>query len=390
MKGLKIVAIVKSKCPNCGEISEIESNEFNVVCFFCGVPYMPKEGIDNYNNYIARSIEVDTVNVNSENLKNYAMLGLASLKEKNAEKCGFYADDILKRNPLSSEGLLLKAYFVSNNYSKEEGIKLFFQSLKNCNDENLKKEIYDAFYECIVDYSVENYAFLFEKILFEGVNKYFSLLEYSLSMYFSKFESDEIDSNIFDAPNNDYVNSSFFKSFKNVDVIDLENNLIICDNLLFLINKEKIESCVSLNLISKEVGKYYNKSQKNKMSYYFYLKDNNMVEFNFTNENKLLDEFLTKNGYILDIVKGGCYVATCVYGSYMASEVYVLRRFRDRVLKNNFFGNIFVKLYYFISPSIVKVFGRTKLFNKINKNILDKFVKSLIKKGYDDTPYYGD
>ena len=68
------MANVKSKCPNCGEISEIESSEFNVVCFFCGVPYMPKEGIDNFNNHIARSIDIDTVNVHSENIKNYEKL----------------------------------------------------------------------------------------------------------------------------------------------------------------------------------------------------------------------------------------------------------------------------------------------------------------------------
>ena len=77
--------IKKSKCPNCGAISEIDINEFNVVCRICGVPYMPKEGIEAYNKHIANlvdSLTVDTVNVNAENIKNYALLGISALKEE--------------------------------------------------------------------------------------------------------------------------------------------------------------------------------------------------------------------------------------------------------------------------------------------------------------------
>lgn len=36
------MALKKSKCPNCGEISEVDDSEFNVVCRYCGVPYMPR------------------------------------------------------------------------------------------------------------------------------------------------------------------------------------------------------------------------------------------------------------------------------------------------------------------------------------------------------------
>ena len=39
------MTLKKAKCPNCGEISDIDIDEFNVVCFFCGVPYKPSEGI---------------------------------------------------------------------------------------------------------------------------------------------------------------------------------------------------------------------------------------------------------------------------------------------------------------------------------------------------------
>lgn len=85
--------------------------------------------------------------------------------------------------------------------------------------------------------------------------------------------------------------------------------------------------------------------------------------------------------------KKGCYVATCVYGSYDCPEVWTLRRYRDYSLANTLLGRIFIKIYYFTSPTIVKLFGNTKLFKNIIKKKLDKMVKKLNTDGYYDTPY---
>ena len=50
----------------------------------------------------------------------------------------------------------------------------------------------------------------------------------------------------------------------------------------------------------------------------------------------------------------GCYIATCVYGSYDCPEVWTLRRFRDEGLRKSRCGRAFVKLYYRISPALVR------------------------------------
>ena len=84
---------------------------------------------------------------------------------------------------------------------------------------------------------------------------------------------------------------------------------------------------------------------------------------------------------------GGCYVATCVYGSYDCPEVWTLRRFRDYNLYQTWNGRLFIKIYYAISPTIVKYFGKTKCFKFIFRKKLDKMVKRLNKKGYKSTPY---
>lgn len=85
---------------------------------------------------------------------------------------------------------------------------------------------------------------------------------------------------------------------------------------------------------------------------------------------------------------GGCYVATCVYGSYDCPQVWVLRRYRDFYLDEHWWGRLFIKVYYKISPTIVRIFGKTKMFNIINRHILDKKIDKLYKKGYKDTLYH--
>lgn len=84
---------------------------------------------------------------------------------------------------------------------------------------------------------------------------------------------------------------------------------------------------------------------------------------------------------------GGCYVATAVYGSYDCPEVWVLRRFRDSFLTQNWCGRMFIKIYYTISPILVKWFGKTQWFNQFGKRQLDKLVAKLKMNGFEDSPY---
>ena len=85
--------------------------------------------------------------------------------------------------------------------------------------------------------------------------------------------------------------------------------------------------------------------------------------------------------------KNGCYVATCVYGSYDCPEVWVLRRYRDSTLDNNILGKAFIKVYYALSPTLVKIFGKQNWFVCICTSILNKIVKKLQDKGIENTPY---
>ena len=84
---------------------------------------------------------------------------------------------------------------------------------------------------------------------------------------------------------------------------------------------------------------------------------------------------------------GGCYVATCVYGSYDCPQVWTLRRYRDYNLAETWYGRAFIRLYYSISPTLVKWFGEKKWFKRKWRSRLDKMVERLQGKGYESTPY---
>lgn len=83
----------------------------------------------------------------------------------------------------------------------------------------------------------------------------------------------------------------------------------------------------------------------------------------------------------------GCYVATCVYGSYDCPQVWTLRRFRDNTLAKTMLGRAFIHTYYAISPTLVKWFGNTSWFKNMLKEPLDRMVSKLKSSGVEDTPY---
>ncbi len=85
--------------------------------------------------------------------------------------------------------------------------------------------------------------------------------------------------------------------------------------------------------------------------------------------------------------KAGCYIATCVYGSYDCKEVWTLRRYRDNTLSKTWYGRLFIQIYYTISPILVKTFGNTQHFKRTWQRLLDRIVDNLRSKGVDGADY---
>lgn len=85
--------------------------------------------------------------------------------------------------------------------------------------------------------------------------------------------------------------------------------------------------------------------------------------------------------------KNGCYIATCVYGTYNCPELWILRRYRDYKLSSSWYGRLFVSFYYTVSPMLVKLFGKSVWFKSVCGRLIKRKIKKLTEQGYPDTPY---
>ena len=112
----------------------------------------------------------------------------------------------------------------------------------------------------------------------------------------------------------------------------------------------------------------------------------------FTKE-KAVKEDIKQTAYSVQIPntqtssKNGCYIATCVYGSYDCPQVWMLRRFRDDKLRKKWIGRGFIRIYYTVSPTLVKWFGDKTVFKAFWKKCLDSLILRLREEGIKDTPY---
>jgi len=74
---------------------------------------------------------------------------------------------------------------------------------------------------------------------------------------------------------------------------------------------------------------------------------------------------------------GGCFIATAAFGTALASEIDVLRDFRDAVLLESNIGRMFVSTYYTLSPPLADLIGRHESLRAITRWILQPIVTTV-------------
>ena len=70
-----------------------------------------------------------------------------------------------------------------------------------------------------------------------------------------------------------------------------------------------------------------------------------------------------------------CFVATAAYGSLLANDVEMLRRFRDRMLKHSVLGELAVETYYTFGPTVAGVVGESDLLRATARQLLTPVVR---------------
>jgi hypothetical protein len=69
-------------------------------------------------------------------------------------------------------------------------------------------------------------------------------------------------------------------------------------------------------------------------------------------------------------VTGYCFIATAAYGTETASQLKILRDFRDQVLLKNALGSRFVEVYYKLSPPVADFIAKSDFLRAIVREVL--------------------
>ena len=82
-----------------------------------------------------------------------------------------------------------------------------------------------------------------------------------------------------------------------------------------------------------------------------------------------------QGGGFWDWLNGHCFIATAAYGTDTATELDVLRDFRDRVLLSNALGSRFVDAYYKLSPPVADFIGEIDFLRAV---VREAFVNPVV------------
>ena len=324
------------KCPECGkDISDKAAS-----CPHCGNPMAslfekPKQD-----------------DKDRDELERYLALARRAKEENNGENATRYYDLVLQKDPLSWEASFYQVYFKAME-CKIMQISSAAVSIANCLDNVLylikeheksseqKPAVSEVLARCVMAVSMLSNG---------GINHY------------NKFPT--TDGAFGECANRVVTSGSIYNSF--VDA--MKKN--------FPDDKETISTA------AEGYANYIFNNQK------FY--DRDWGNRKIGEMEALIKE--TKPSFVASTIpeptkSGGCYIATSVYGSYDCPSVWTLRRYRDYELARTWFGRLFIRVYYAISPTVVRHFGKTKWFNSIWKRKLDKMVANLQNNGYESTPY---
>jgi hypothetical protein len=89
--------------------------------------------------------------------------------------------------------------------------------------------------------------------------------------------------------------------------------------------------------------------------------------------------FWPPGGDFWERLKNACFIATAAYGTETASQLYILRDFRDQVLLENALGSRFVATYYRVSPPVADFIAKSDFLRAVVREVLIDPVVNLLQ-----------
>ena len=407
------MAMIPAKCTNCGANIQVDESKEAGICEACGTAFITEKAINNYNTI--NNYHAEVVNVyNSPSTSNFEIIAGVLIKYKGSDCQITIPHDVQTIGEeafKNCEGLVSVVIPTSVKLIKNRAF-LGCTSLQSVVIPKSVEEIKDsAFNSCkslnsVVFESAKtkigNFAFSECSKLHQVVLP--SEIEYiSTSMFSLCLELEEI---IIPFGCKE-IHHGAFSCCRKLKKIELPESLLVIHDNAFscctslksitipasvrtIYAKEKVSetqtqvfstiSCFNCCESLREVTFKGNSTEIRGKTLFEHCPSDIVVHASESWKNQNSSKLTNK-------VSNGCYIATCVYGSYDCPQVWTLRRFRDDTLSSTWYGRAFIRTYYAISPTLVKWFGNTTWFKKMWKATLDRMVKKLKEEGVENTPY---
>ena len=340
-------------CEMCGS-TDLLKQEGVFVCQSCGCKYSVEEA---KKMMIEGTVEIQgTVKVDISNeLANLYQIARRAKDDNNSENAEKYYNQIITKDPSSWEANFYTVYYQSMN-CKIAGIQSAAIRLSNCEDtvlQLIKDNVSDVEERRKAVDEIGGRLVAISRMLFNAAKNHYDGIGYQIQA--------------------DYTQEFLNNCCAARDILYNYGDYLI-EFFGDLYGKEISVPCWKIGIEQhKTLVPFFAQKEANK----------NIIESYGDKIRKYEPNYQTPEVK----TSNGCYVATCVYGSYDCPEVWTLRRYRDNILGSTWYGRTFIKLYYAISPTLVKWFGGTKWFKKMWKGKLDRMVKKLQEKGVENTPY---
>lgn len=386
------MGLVAAKCTQCGANIEVDDTKEAGICKYCGTAFITEKAITNYNAYITNNNNFAGANINivGGDIENLLELARNSLEINNEKETLKYCEKALEIDVKNSD-----AWFIKMQAEKIRVVKAE-KSIENAKSIEAISVAGNNSIKYTPDYQKESRTREVHSFYLESTSSFLSSMKISV-------EYDDVDTlkalakiNKNNALARDQmyllgITSQELFALKLLDGIsideittdsELQEKYIECINLYVdFRNQYRIRSLIysggpNADAVATMKKKYEELTNR--------LPDDKRDRVKAWTMVGAVSETKSDNA---SSSNNACYIATCVYGSYDCPQVWTLRRFRDYTLDETWYGRLFIKCYYAISPTLVKWFGGTRWFRHFWKSILDKIVKSLNSKGIENRIY---